>query len=301
MQFLRETKIDFVGSRRYAFIFSSVLIFIGIVSLILHGGPRLGIDFEGGTLIQMKFEYPVTPGEIREVIGKMGFEQSNIQSFGGANEILIRMKVIESQEEINKLTEILHESFKDNAFEIRRLEKVGPKIGEELRGKALLAIISALLVIIIYITVRFEFIFAIGAVVALAHDVMITLGFFSILNIEISLAVIAAFLTIVGYSLNDTIVVFDRVRENLKVLRREAYEDIINTSINQSLSRTVITSMTTLLVVLILYIFGGEVIKNLAFALLIGVVIGTYSSIYVASPVVIRWGSKKEKAKRKIR
>ncbi|MFQ6617902.1 MAG: protein translocase subunit SecF, partial [Fidelibacterota bacterium] len=298
MQFLRETKIDFVGSRRYAFIFSSVLIFIGIVSLILHGGPRLGIDFEGGTLIQMKFEYPVTPGEIREVIGKMGFEQSNIQSFGSANEILIRMKVIESQEEINKLTEILHESFKDNAFEIRRLEKVGPKIGEELRGKALLAIISALLVIIIYITVRFEFIFAIGAVVALAHDVMITLGFFSILNIEISLAVIAAFLTIVGYSLNDTIVVFDRVRENLKVLRREAYEDIINTSINQSLSRTVITSMTTLLVVLILYIFGGEVIKNLAFALLIGVVIGTYSSIYVASPVVIRWGSKKEKAKR---
>jgi preprotein translocase SecF subunit len=174
------------------------------------------------------------------------------------------------------------------------VEKVGPKIGAELRKAALWAIIIALFFILLYISWRFEFIFAVGAIAALFHDVLITLGVFSVLRLEISLAIIAAFLTIVGYSLNDTIVVFDRIRENLKVLRRETYENIINTSINQSLSRTIVTSLTTLIVVSILYFFGGEVIHNFAFALIIGVLIGTYSSIFIASPILVEWEKRRE-------
>ena len=171
---------------------------------------------------------------------------------------------------------------------------VGPKIGSELRTSMILAIFVALLGILLYISWRFEFVFAVGAIAALFHDVVITLGIFSVLQLEITLAIIAAFLTIVGYSLNDTIVIFDRIRENLKVLRREKYDKIINTSINQSLSRTVVTSMTTMIVVVILFVFGGEVIHNFAFALIVGVIVGTYSSIFIASPIVVEWEKRQE-------
>ncbi|MCH8271948.1 MAG: protein translocase subunit SecF, partial [Candidatus Marinimicrobia bacterium] len=187
------------------------------------------------------------------------------------------------------ISQALTDYFTANPYEIRKVEKVGPKIGGELRNKAVLAIFAAMLGIVIYITFRFEFKFAIGALIALAHDVLITLGIFSLLDIEITLAVIAAFLTIVGYSLNDTIVIYDRIRENIKAMRHESYEKIINTSINNSLARTVVTSLTTFMVVFILYIIGGQVISGFSFAMMLGVIVGTYSSIFIASPILIEW------------
>ena len=213
-----------------------------------------------------------------------------IQQFGNDKEILIRILEAKGDTEAATLiSQALTDYFTDNPYEIRRVEKVGPKIGEELRTKAVLAIFGAMLGIVIYITFRFEFKFAIGALIALAHDVIITLGIFSLLDIEITLAVIAAFLTIVGYSLNDTIVIYDRIRENIKAMRGESYEKIINTSINNSLARTVVTSMTTFMVVFILYIMGGQVISGFSFAMMLGVIVGTYSSIFIASPILIEW------------
>ena len=213
-----------------------------------------------------------------------------IQKFGDDKEVLIRILEAKGDTEAADLiSQALTDYFTTNPYEIRRVEKVGPKIGEELKGKAVLAILGAMFGIVIYITFRFEFKFAIGALIALAHDVLITLGIFSLLDIEITLAVIAAFLTIVGYSLNDTIVIYDRIRENIKAMRRENYEKIVNTSINNSLARTVVTSLTTFMVVFILYIIGGEVISGFSFAMMLGVVVGTYSSIFIASPVLIEW------------
>ena len=213
-----------------------------------------------------------------------------IQQFGNDKESLIRILEAKGDTEAATLiSQALTDYFTDNPYEIRRVEKVGPKIGEELRTKAVLAIFGAMLGIVIYITFRFEFKFAIGALIALAHDVIITLGIFSLLDIEITLAVIAAFLTIVGYSLNDTIVIYDRIRENIKAMRGESYEKIINTSINNSLARTVVTSMTTFMVVFILYIMGGQVISGFSFAMMLGVIVGTYSSIFIASPILIEW------------
>jgi len=188
----------------------------------------------------------------------------------------------------------LHKAFPDNALTLRSVESVGPKIGQELRSAAFWAIAVSLALLLLYISIRFEFIFAVGAVVALFHDVLITLGFFSLLNLEISLAVIAAFLTLVGYSLNDTIVVFDRIRENTKLHRRENLDikRIINLSINQTISRTILTSLTTFIVVVVLYIFGGEVIHNFAFCMVLGIIVGTYSSVYIAAPLVVEWYEK---------
>ncbi len=295
MQLFRNTKIDFIGNRKLALAFSATLILIGIGSLIYHGGPNYGIDFLGGTSIGLRFQKDVSVGDIRAAVGAAGFNDAEIKSFGGSREVLIR---IEQQDAESKMSESIKKSigqaFPDNPYELLSEDKVGPKIGAELRSAALLAILVALFFILIYISWRFEFVFAIGAIVALFHDVMITLGFFSLLNLELSLAVIAAFLTIVGYSLNDTIVVFDRIRENMKSLRREKYNDIVNISINQSLSRTVVTSVTTMLVVVILYVFGGEVIHDFAFALMVGVAIGTYSSIFIASPILVEWEMRRE-------
>lgn len=297
MELFAHANYKILEKRKFAAIVSAVVILIGLLSIVFHNGLRLGIDFEGGTLMQIQFEKPVEVRDIRSALEKIGLENASIQQFGAPDEIIVRVLRLEEKEGIKASEEIkgtLSESLPDNPFEVRRLEQVGPKIGNELRGAAVLAILSALLGIVLYISIRFEFKFAIASIVALVHDILITLGIFSLLNLEITLAIIAAFLTIVGYSLNDTIVVFDRVRENLKSLRREKYFDIVNLSINQSLSRTVVTSVTTFLVVLVLYLGGGEVIKNFAFALIIGVVIGTYSSIYVASPVIVEWEARTE-------
>jgi preprotein translocase subunit SecF len=298
MQFLKDINLDFLGKRKLAAIISSALILIGVVSLIIHGGPKEGIDFKGGTTLRLQFEKPIDVGQIRTVLSEIGQGNSEIKQIGANNEFLISVKQQPNISEISdSVTNELKNKITDNSFEVRERDTVGPRIGSELRQKTLWAIFAALVLLLIYISYRFEFKFAVGAIAALFHDVVITLGVFSVLSLEMSLAVVAAFLTIVGYSLNDTIVVYDRIRENLKNMRKDEYTKIVNTSINQTLSRTVLTSLTTFVVVIILYIFGGEVIHNFAFALLVGVIVGTYSSIFVASPIVVAWQLNREKKK----
>ena len=290
MRFLKETNIDFLSMRRFGFVISGSFILAGIVSLLLQGGPLLSIDFTGGTLAQIRFEEAPDIAKVRSALQALDVGIGEVQTFGTPNEILIRLQLSQNAENLtSELKAALQAQFPDQSIDFRRVETVGPKIGSELKGKAFFAVFTAIIGILIYISIRFELKFAIGAIAALIHDVLITLGVFSILNYEISLAIIAAFLTIVGYSLNDTIVVFDRVRENMKLLKNIDQKTIFNKSINESLSRTIITSLTTFAVVFILYIAGGEVIRYFAFAMIVGVIVGTYSSIYVASPVVFLW------------
>ena len=290
MRFLKETNIDFLSMRRFGFVISGAFILAGIVSLLLQGGPLLSIDFTGGTLAQVRFEEAPDIAKVRSALEALDVGIGEVQTFGTPNEILIRLQLSQNAENLTtELKAALQAQFPGQSIDFRRVETVGPKIGSELKGKAFFAVFTAIIGILIYISIRFELKFAIGAIAALIHDVLITLGVFSILNYEISLAIIAAFLTIVGYSLNDTIVVFDRVRENMKLLKNIDQKTIFNKSINESLSRTIITSLTTFAVVFILYIAGGEVIRYFAFAMIVGVIVGTYSSIYVASPVVFLW------------
>lgn len=290
MRIIKETNIDFLGISRISVIFSLVLIMIGIISLIIKGGPKYGIDFTGGLSLHLRFEQPVNVGEIRSILSGIGFGNSEIKGFAIGNEFLIRLQQQEDMDAVSdKITNELMNKLPTNKFEIRSKDSIGPRIGIELRNNAVKAVLISLILILIYISWRFEFKFAIGAVIALFHDVLITLGFFSLLDFELSLAVVAAFLTLVGYSLNDTIVVFDRIRENLKVLRRETYLTIFNKSINQTLSRTILTSFTTLIVVVILFFFGGEVIHGFSFALVLGIIVGTYSSVFIASPIAYSW------------
>ncbi|MBW2038152.1 MAG: protein translocase subunit SecF [Deltaproteobacteria bacterium] len=289
-------KIDFMGKRRYAFPLSGILIVIGILSLIMHGGPNYGIDFAGGTLAQVRFSQPVDLDEIRDALKDVELGKCVIQRFGaeGKGEYLIRLE--RDSSDLAGLSSLVNEAlakkFGEKDFEIRRTEMVGPKVGKDLRSKGIKAIIFSLIGILIYISWRFEFRFAVGAVVALAHDVMITVGILSLTNKEFSLPVLAALLTIVGYSLNDTIVVYDRIRENMRRMRKETHENVVNLSVNETLSRTILTSVTTLIVIVILFLRGGGVIHGFAFALLIGIIVGTYSSIFVASPVVLFWEQK---------
>ncbi|HYW68953.1 MAG TPA: protein translocase subunit SecF [bacterium] len=289
MEFLVGTHINFLGHRRGAFILSAALILIGIISLVVQGGPKMGIDFEGGILLQVQFERAVSAESIREAIAEIGLGDSEIQHFGSGREAIIRTRGTGGEDLTGVILEALNAAHPGNQADVRRQELVGPKVGAELRNKASLAIFYALLLILIYISIRFEFKFAVGAVAALVHDVLITLGLFSLTGRELSLPVIAAFLTVVGYSLNDTIVIYDRIREDRRKLYGKSFVDIVNTSLNESLSRTVVTSLTTLLVVLCLFFLGGEVIKDFAFALMVGVIVGTYSSLYVASPLVVEW------------
>lgn len=290
MRLLKETHIDFLGMRKFGFVISGTLILAGMVSLFLQGGPKLGIDFEGGTLVQIRFQHPVETSRLRDSLQPLGLGKSEIQVLGDPREVIVRLQEKgETETLVTSLSEAIAAVMPDASPDFRRVETVGPKIGGELRGKAVTAILSAILVIMIYIAFRFQFKFSVGAVVALVHDVLITLGVFSMMGYEISLPIIAAFLTIVGYSLNDTIVVFDRIRENLKRIRQEPHDTIVNRSINESLSRTIITSITTFVVVFTLWAAGGDVIKYFAFAMMVGVIVGTYSSIFIASPAVVLW------------
>ncbi len=295
-QIFRETHYDFQSKRRGAFMISSALIVIGIIATIVRGGPNYSIDFTGGLQSMLRFETPVEQGLVRDAVLDMGYADAEVKTITGRGQqdVMIRIPVIDGGEDISDaLQNGLQERFPDNPITVRSVETVGPKIGYELRNAAILAILASLFFIVIYISWRFKYRYAIAALAALAHDVLIVFGLFSILNLQISLAVIAAFLTIVGYSLNDTIVVFDRIRENVKKLRAKGFLDQVNISINETLSRTVLTSGTTLIVVLILYFFGGAVIHDFAFALLAGVIVGTYSSIFVASPVLVEWDIKR--------
>jgi len=291
MRFFKETNIQFIKFSKTAITFSSVLMLISLISIILIRGFNLGIDFTGGTLVQVQFDQETTTGEIRDALASVNLQNGVIQKSAGINEFMIRVAQENENEDIPALVNQSLETINDNSFEIRRTEKVGPKIGQELRRNTIYAIVFAILVIGIYISIRFKFQFAIGAVTALIHDVLFTLGIFSLAQLEISLSTIAAFLTIVGYSLNDTIVLYDRVREDLKIMRFDPIETIVNKSINETLSRTIITSLTTFFVVFVLIFAAGEV-RVFAIAMMIGVIIGTYSSIYVAGPVVIAWQHK---------
>ena len=293
MQLLKNTKIDFISKTRITIFFSLGLIAAGIISLIINGGPNLSIDFKGGTVFQISTEKSINISELRSLLSKTKLEKSEITEITGLNikqEFRIKINL-----ENENTTEISNEILNILAIykpEIRAVENVGPKVGKELQGQAIMAISLALLMLMIYIALRFDRFYSFGSLVAIVHDVLITLGIFSLLNLEIDLSIVAAFLTIVGYSLNDTIVIFDRFRENSqKDLKLSIYESA-NLSLNQTLSRTVVTSLTTLIVVVILYFLGGEVIKYFAFALIIGVIVGTYSSIFIASPFMLYFKSK---------
>lgn len=313
MEFLKkDLKIDFLGRRRVAAIVSGVVILACIVSMVIQG-INFGLDFTGGTLVEVRYEEQVSVDELREQLAAVGYEDTIVQYFGTSRDVMIRLPSDEgsgsaaqlSSEIIETLrlpySETLAESVEgglqacqksdgsvgDCFVQMRRVEFVGPKVGQELTDQGGLAMLYALIGILVYVAWRFEWRFAIGAVVALVHDVLITIGIFSIFQVDFSLAVLAAVLAVIGYSLNDTIVVFDRSRENFRKSRQGSAIEIMNRSINQTLRRTILTSLTTLLVVLTLLLFGGEVIWGFAFALLIGVLVGTYSSIFVASPVVL--------------
>ena len=301
MQIIKDSKIDFMNNSRFTILLSGALILAGIFSLIINNGPKLSIDFKGGTLIAVQYTKPININDLRSQLKNVNingqsfdFSTSEIKHFGDNSNVSVRIANLENEPEkfsqnfIDILKDIYPDALPENKDDfILSIDKVSPKVGSELSGKAIMAIIYAITLILIYISFRFEFTYAIGAIAAIAHDVIITLGVFSILGYEISLSIIAAFLTIVGYSLNDTIVIFDRIRENMKALKRESVVSIVNKSINESLSRTIVTSLTTLFVVLTLYFFGGEVIHYFSFALIIGVLVGTYSSIFVASLIVV--------------
>lgn len=345
MRFIKpDINIDFIGKKKIAFFLSLAFVAVSVLSLIFHGGPRLGIDFAGGTLVQVKFKTPVQINVIKTGLNTIGLENSSVQQFGQEtdNEFLIRTEISYGSGEgfSSELKNALQES-SGNEVEIRRVEMVGPQVGKDLREKALFAIFYALLFITIYISGRFElkwilsgvvaatligavYLFdlfnvsipfligaallvtlvvfwflelkyAMGAIVALMHDVIITVGIFSIFDKEFTLPIIAALLTIVGYSLNDTIIVFDRIRENLKKFHKKPLDFVVNRSINETLSRTILTSLTTLVVVISLFVLGGGIIHDFAFALIVGILAGTYSSIYVASPILLAWQGRGKK------
>lgn len=295
-----DINIDFVGKRKLAIIFSVTLILIGMVSLVIKGGPNYGIDFAGGSLVQVKFSDSTNAGQIKKALSDLNLGTLTVQSFGDdPNEFLIRMQESGDGKVLGKtVTASLEKTYGEGKVDIRRVEMVGPQVGKDLREKGLLAILYAMIGILVYITWRFEFRFAVGAIVALIHDVLITLGAFSLFDKEIDLPIIAAFLAIIGYSLNDTIIVYDRIRENFGKHQKTGFPTVINRSINETLSRTILTSGTTLLVVLSLFIFGGGVIHNFAFAMLVGIGVGTYSSIFVASPVLILWDDLRPRRKK---
>ncbi len=348
MQFIKTgINIDFIGKRKIAFSLSAIMILVSIVSLLIHQGPRLGIDFNGGTLIQVKFEQPVQIDDIKLGLKQIDLGKPSVQQFGDQtdNEFLIRTdKSITTAQKLTQKLENALQAASGAKTEIRRVEMVGPQVGQDLREKALFAMFYALLFITIYISGRFELKwilsgvmaaalmgavyilslfnvsipllmvaalvitivlfwllelrFAMGAIVALIHDVIITVGIFSIFDKEFTLPIIAALLTIIGYSLNDTIIVFDRIRENLRKYQKNPLEFIINRSVNETLGRTILTSVTTLAVVVTLFFLGGGIIHDFAFAMIVGVLIGTYSSVYVASPIILALQVKKGKRKR---
>ncbi len=294
MELLTGKHYRFVDRWNIAIGFSLLLIVIGLASLVIHRGPRLSIDFTGGTILQVRIDPAPTTAEVRRAVEDAGFEGVLIQQFGASDEFLLTFPRLEKEglDVAEAMKKALSSALPDAVVEMRREESVGPKIGSELKTAAVNSIVVALVLIVLYITIRFVFRYGIAAILALVHDVTITLGVFSLLDKEISLTIIAAFLTIIGYSLNDTIVVFDRIRENMALRRRESYREVVNRSINETLSRTIITSLTTLIVAASLYFLGGAVIHDFAFALTFGVIIGTYSSIFIASPILVWWHEK---------
>ncbi len=297
-----NTHFDFIGKKKITLWISTLAILISFGSILYHGGLRYGVDFAGGLLAEIKFSKPVDISELRNAADAIGLKDAVVQKFGGENEFLIRLEKAPSElEDTSKSIQTsLQGRFTNNPVEIRRVEVVGPKVGKDLKTKAMWAVGLAFVAILIYVAFRFhEFSYGLGGIVALFHDVVVTFGAISVFNIEFSLNVLAVILTIIGFSINDTIVIFDRVRENIKKMRKEDLATIFNVSINETLGRTILTTGTVMIVVLILFFFAGEVIHDFTIALIVGVTTGTYSTVYIASPVVLFWEQNISKGKRK--
>ncbi len=302
MDILGKTKFDFIGKRHIAYCVSTVLVLLGILALvqISRGSANMGIDFAGGTSVQVKFERAVDLGAVRQALSQSGIKDSEPQQFADGRSVMVRLKRATPTEAgtAQQVQDALRTGIKDNPFTVEASTEVGPAIGKDLQTKALLAIAISLAGIVIYIAWRFEFRFGVAATVATFHDVLAVLGIIFILNKEITLLIVTALLTIAGYSLTDTVVVYDRIRENLRIRRKEVLGDVMNASINQVLGRTAMTSITTLLAAAAMFLLGGDVLHDFAFALLMGIVVGTYSSWFVASPLIFEWRIRSEAARR---
>ena len=302
MRLIGKTNIDFMGKRYFWYAVSAAVILTGMVSLFVKG-LNYGIDFLGGTELVVRFTQGVDVGDVRSAMDKAGFRKAEIKTFGSVRDLLIRTPEQEEGSLVaDRMKAGLTQQFPDNPFQVQREEKIGPKIGAELRRDAVYAVAASLVAILLYLGIRFKFVYGMGAVIALFHDVLLTLGLVSLcdgiipqLNLEISQTMVAAFLTLVGLSNNDTVVIFDRIRENQKIYRSMGLVEVINKSVNEVLSRTIITSGTIFTVLLMLLLFGGEVIRGFAFASLIGITTGTYSSIYIASAIVVDWTERKRR------
>ncbi len=293
MEILGKTSVDFMGKRNIAFAVSGVLVLLGLLAVvgIMAGWANLGIDFAGGTAVQLKFDKPLGIEEARKALQTHGLGDAELQEFPQDQKILIRVKTETTiEDEISKqIIEAFQTEFPSHGFVVDSSSSIGPTIGKKLQEDALIAIVLSLLGIMLYVAVRFEFRFGVAAAIATFHDVLAVLGIYFLLNKEITLLVVTALLTLAGYSLTDTVIVFDRIRENLRRRRRETVSDIINSGINQVLSRTLVTTLTVVLVLVPLTLWGGEVLHDFSLALLLGVIVGTYSSIFVASPLLLLW------------
>jgi preprotein translocase subunit SecF len=293
LELLGKTNIDFIGKRRYAYVLSGILSLLGVITVVQIGlgNANTGIDFAGGTAVQLQFEQPVQLDEARAMLAREGFPDAELQQFTTGNKLLIRVKKQTTIQEktADRLVAVFTKGLESNPFVVDATTEIGPTVGAKLQQDAVKAITIAMIGIIIYIAVRFEVRFGVAAAVATFHDVLAVLGVMGFMGKEINLLVVTALLTVAGYSLTDTVVVFDRIRENLRTRRRDPLENVINQGINQVLSRTIIVSLTTLLAVVSLYLFGGEVIHDFSFALMLGVLVGTFSSIFVASPLLLLW------------
>ncbi|MDC4204499.1 MAG: protein translocase subunit SecF [Candidatus Manganitrophus sp.] len=300
-QVFKNTNIDFIGKRYLFFAVSGVLVALGLLALvrISQGKANLGIDFAGGAAIQLRFEQPIQIEEARAALEEGGVKGAELQEVVAENKLLVRLKQdIVQKNVVEQVQEALNKKFSGNQFTVESSTEIGPTIGEKLRKDALLAVTISIIGIIIYIAFRFEFRFGIAATLATFHDVLVVLGILFLLNKEITLLIVTALLTIAGYSLSDTVVVFDRIRENLRLQKRESFQQIVNRSINEVLSRTFITGVTTFLVLLAIFFFGGEVIRDFALAMLFGLIVGTYSSWFIASPLLLLWEKRAKVLKR---
>jgi preprotein translocase subunit SecF len=297
IQILGKTSIDFIGKRKYTFILSAVLVSVGILSLVQvwRGQANLGIDFAGGTSVQLKFEKPFQLDKARHALEVNGFKDSELQQFTEGNKLLIQLKKSATEGKVaDKIVSVFSKEFADNKFVIDSTTEIGPKVGKTLRDDALIAVIVSAIGMIVYLAWRFEFVFGVAAAVATFHDVLVVLGIFFLLGKEVNLLLVTALLTLAGYSLTDTVVIYDRIRENLRLHTRDPLAAVMNRSVNEVLSRTIVTTITVFLACIALFLFGGEVLHDFSFALLIGICVGTYSSVFVASPIVyeVRKGKK---------
>lgn len=296
IELLGKTKIDFMGRRYYAFVLSGILVLLGLFATVqvFRGHANLGIDFSGGTSVQLKFDGPVEVGSVREALGKANIPDSNLQQFSDSSRVLIRVKKEFAQQSrmLDKIQEALKANLPERSFVVEGSDEIGPAIGKGLRRSAIWAIILAMIGIMVYIAWRFEYKFGVAAAIATLHDVLAILGVMFLLGKEITLLVVTALLTLAGYSLTDTVVVYDRIRESLRARRKDPLDTVINVSINEVLSRTIITSLTTFLAALSLFIWGGEVLHDFSLAMCLGIIVGTYSSIFVAPPLLVEWNAK---------